>query len=171
MPCTSDDYRLAMRRFPAGVAIVASGASPYRAGMTATAICSLSADPPQVLVCLNQRTMTMRTIELCRGFSINLLNTGQLPLARIFAGLEGEAAGEEKFTCGGWREGLSGAPVLADAVLTLECALVASHAVSTHNIVIGRVLDIPGRAAEDALLYCSGAFGKWADLAGPQHFN
>jgi len=171
MACTSQDFRLAMRRFPAGVAIVAAGAKPYRAGMTATAICSLSADPPQVLACLNQRTMTMRTIGQCRSFSINLLNTGQLPLARIFAGLEGEAAGEEKFTKGAWRDGSSGAPILIDAVLTLECALVTSYAASTHNIVIGKVLDIPGNAAEDALLYRSGAFGRWADLASPQqHF-
>lgn len=156
-----------MRRFPAGVAIVAAGAAPYRAGMTATAICSLSADPPQVLVCLHQRAMTMRSIGQCRGFSVNLLNTGQMPLARIFAGLDGEAAGEEKFRTGAWRQGSSGAPILSDAVLTLECALVTSYAASTHNIVIGKVLDICG-AAEDALLYLSGAFGRWADLTSPQ---
>lgn len=167
MACTSDDFRLAMRRFPAGVAIVASGEKPYRAGMTATAICSLSADPPQVLACLNQRTVTMRTLQQSRRFSINLLHTGQLPLARIFAGLAGEATGEEKFSNGIWREGASGAPILADAVLTLDCALVMAHAASTHNIVIGKVLDIQGHTAEDALLYRSGAFGRWADLASP----
>lgn len=170
MACSSDDFRLAMRRFPAGVAIVATGLRPCRAGMTATAICSLSADPPQVLACLNQRTMTCRTVQHCRTFSINLLHTSQLPLARIFAGLDGEAAGEEKFDAGTWREGSSGAPVLAGAVLTLECALVTSHAASTHNILIGKVLEIPGQVAEDALLYRSGAFGRWAELTAPQHF-
>ena len=170
MSCTSDDFRLAMRRFPSGVAIVATGAWPQRAGMTATAICSLSADPPQVLACLNQRTMTCRTLQHCRSFSINLLNTSQLPLARLFAGLAGEAAGEEKFTAGDWRQGASGAPVLETAVLTLECALVAAHEAGTHNIFIGKVLEISGQLAEEALIYRSGVFGKWTDLAAPQQF-
>src|SRR5687768_14225534 len=111
MSCTSDDFRLAMRRSPSSVAIVATGAWPHRAGMTATAICSLSADPPQVLACLNQRTMTCRTLQHCRTFSINLLNTGQLPLARLCPGLAGEVTGEEKFAAGDWRQGASGAPV------------------------------------------------------------
>ena len=114
--------------------------------------------------------MTCRTVQQCRTFSINLLTTGQLPLARIFAGLEGEAVAEEKFEAGIWRDGSSGAPVLADAVLTLECALVTAHAASTHNIVIGKVLEISGAAAEDALIYRSGAFGTWTGLAQPQHF-
>ncbi len=171
MTCTPDDFRSAMRRFPASVAIVATGARPYRAGMTATAICSLSADPPQLLACLNQRTMTCRTVQQCRTFSINLLNTSQLPLARIFAGLEGEAVAEEKFEAGNWREGSSGAPILEAAVLTLECALVTSHAASTHNILIGKVLEISGQVAEDALIYRSGVFGTWTGLAPPQqHF-
>lgn len=169
MTCTPDDFRLAMRRFPAGVAIVATGRAPYRAGMTATAICSLSTDPPQVLVCLNQRTMTCRTVQRCRTFSINLLNTSQLPLARIFAGLAGEVVADEKFEAGNWLQGSSGAPILEAAVLTLECALVESHAASTHNIFIGKILEISGAVAEDALLYRSGVFGKWTDLA-PQYF-
>lgn len=170
MTCTPDDFRSAMRRFPASVAIVATGRAPYRAGMTATAICSLSADPPQLLVCLNQRTTTCRTVQQCRTFSINLLTTSQLPLARIFAGLGGEAVAEEKFDAGNWLEGSSGAPILEAAVLTLECALVTSHAASTHNIFIGKVLEISGQVAEDALIYRSGVFGTWTGLAQPQHF-
>lgn len=171
MTCTPQDFRSAMRRFPSSVAIVATGARPYRAGMTATAICSLTADPPQILICLNQRTVTCRTLRHCRGFSVNLLNTAQMPLARTFAGLDGEATGEEKFAFGDWRESPSGAPVLADAVLTLDCALVTAHSASTHTIFIGKVLDIAAAAAEDALIYRSGAFGTWTGLAASQHFT
>lgn len=164
MTCSPDDFRSAMRRFPSGVAIVAAGSAPHRAGMTATAICSLSADPPQVLACLNRATHTCRTVQEARSFSINLLATSQLSLARVFAGLEGAAQAERKFDAGHWRRGVTGAPVLEDAVLTLECALVTAHPASTHNIFIGEVVNITGELAEDALIYRSGAFGTWTGL-------
>mgnify|MGYP002388849074 CR=1 FL=1 len=157
-----------MRRFPSGVAIVAAGSAPRRAGMTATAICSLSAEPPQVLACLNRRSTTCRTVEEARCFSINLLATSQLPLARIFAGFDGGISAERKFETGLWRPGVTGAPILEDAVLTLECALVTAHPASTHNIVIGEVMCITGEVAEDALIYRSGVFGRWTGLAAAQ---
>ena len=160
-----------MRRFPAGVAIVAAGVLPHRAGLTATAICSLSTDPPQVLACLNRHTMTCRTVQQYRSFSVNLLHTSQLPLARVFAGLDGEAVGEEKFAAGAWSDGSSGVPVLSGSVLTLECTLVASYAASTHDIFIGKVMAVANPAAEDALLYRSGTFGRWADLAASPQFT
>ena len=168
MTCSPDDFRAAMRRFPSGVAIVAAGSAPYRAGMTATAICSLSADPPQVLACLNRLSSTNRAVEEARFFSINLLATSQLALARVFAGLEGGVSADQKFAAGLWREGVTGAPILADAVLTFECALVTAHPASTHNIVIGEVMRIAGEVAEDALIYRSGTFGRWTGLAATQ---
>lgn len=168
MTCSSDDFRIAMRRFPSGVAIVAAGTAPYRAGMTATAICSLSADPPRVLACLNRHSSTCRTVEENRFFTINLLATSQLSLARIFAGLEGDAQAEQKFDAGIWRRGVANAPILVDAVLTLECALVTAHPAGTHNIFIGEVVNIAGEVAEDALIYRSGAFGTWTGLAPSQ---
>ena len=172
MTCSPDDFRIAMRRFPSGVAIVAAGSAPHRAGMTATAICSLSAAPPQVLACLNRLSSTCRTVEESRHFSINLLATGQLPLARIFAGLEGGLSAEQKFDAGVWRQGDTGAPVLADAVLTHECALVTAHPASTHNILIGEVVHITGEVAEDALIYRSGVFGRWTGLSpSPSHLS
>lgn len=168
MTCSSDDFRAAMRRFPSGVAIVAAGAAPRRAGMTATAICSLSADPPQVLACLNRSSSTSRAVEEARFFSINLLATSQLALARIFAGLEEGVSADQKFAAGVWCSGITGAPILTDAVLSFECALVTAHKASTHNIVIGEVMRITGEVAEDALIYRSGAFGRWTGLAATQ---
>jgi flavin reductase (DIM6/NTAB) family NADH-FMN oxidoreductase RutF len=168
MTCSPDDFRAAMRRFPSGVAIVAAGSAPRRAGMTATAVCSLSADPPQVLACLNRASSTSRAVEEARFFSINLLATSQLALARVFAGLEAGVSADQKFAAGVWCEGDTGAPILTDAVLTFECALVAAHPASTHNIVIGEVMRITGEIAEDALIYRSGAFGRWTGLTATQ---
>ncbi|MEP9398798.1 flavin reductase family protein [Mesorhizobium sp. KR2-14] len=164
MSCTSEQFRLAMRRFPASVCVIATGEAPNRVGLTATAVCSLSAAPPQILVCLNAETGTCKAIREGRTFSVNMLTSEQLGLARRFAGIEGGAIGEERFEAGAWRKGANGAPVLNDAMMTFECRLVTSHAVATHVILIGEVLDIPENDHDDALLYRSGAFGTWAPL-------
>jgi flavin reductase (DIM6/NTAB) family NADH-FMN oxidoreductase RutF len=164
MGCTPEQFRLAMRRFAASVCVIATGKVPNRVGLTATAVCSLSVSPPQILVCLNAETGTCKAVREERTFSINLLTSEQLGLARRFAGIEGSAIGEERFDAGRWRPGASGAPVLDGAMITFECRLMASHAVATHVILIGEVVDIPENDHDDALLYRSGSFGTWAPL-------
>lgn len=164
MGCTSEQFRLAMRRLPASVAIIATGQAASRVGLTATAVCSLSTTPPQILACLNAETGTCKAIRESRTFSVNLLTSEQLGLARRFAGLDGNAVGEERFAAGSWRQGSNGAPVLDGALMTLECRLVTAYAVATHSILIGGVLDIPENDNNGALLYQSGMFGTWIPL-------
>lgn len=164
MGCTSEQFRLAMRRFPASVCVIAAGEAPRRVGLTATAVCSLSAVPPQILVCLNAETGTCKAIREGGTFSVNMLTSDQLGLARRFAGIEGGAVGEERFEAGVWRNGANRAPVLNNAMMTFECRMVTNHAVATHVILIGEVLDIPENDQDDALLYRSGSFGVWAPL-------
>lgn len=164
MGCTSEQFRLAMRKFPASVSIIATGEAPNRVGLTATAVCSLSTTPPQVLVCLNAETGTCKAIRESRTFSVNMLMSGQLELARRFAGLEGNAIGDKRFEVGPWRQGSNGAPVLDDAMMVLECRLVTAYTEATHIILIGAVLEIPENDNDGALLYRSGAFGTWVPL-------
>jgi flavin reductase (DIM6/NTAB) family NADH-FMN oxidoreductase RutF len=163
MHCDPDQFRAAMRRFPASVCIVTTGASPSRNGLTATAVCSLSASPPQILACLNLETGTCRAIQANQRFAVNVLKPSHISIARRFAGMDG-AVGEQRFLQGCWRDGQSGSPILADALLVLECSLSTFHAVNTHTILIGEVLNIPNKDGEEALLYRNGSFGSWAPV-------
>lgn len=164
MHCDPEQFRAAMRLFPASVCIVSTGAAPFRNGLTATAVCSLSASPPQILVCLNLETGTCRAIQANQRFAVSVLKPGHISIARRFAGIEEGAVGEQRFLQGRWGEGEFGSPVLADALLVLECTLSTFHAASTHTILIGQVLNIPNKGSEEALLYRNGAFGFWAPV-------
>jgi flavin reductase len=87
-------FRHAMRNLAAGVSIVTSGKGPDRRGLTVTATCSLSAEPPSILVCVNRNAEAYSTIIDSRSFAVNFLAFDQLDIALRFAGrVSGSAPG------------------------------------------------------------------------------
>jgi flavin reductase (DIM6/NTAB) family NADH-FMN oxidoreductase RutF len=168
MLCTSVDFKSAMRLFPASVAVIATGIAPNRFGMTATAVCSLSAEPPQVLVCLNARTATSEAIRRNGTFSMNLLADVQAGTARRFAGMDG-VTGDDKFDPGDWKTGDLGVPVLTTGLQSFACRVVSAHKEGTHFIVVGRVEEMQINERDQALMYRDGAFGIFSPaLSGPE---
>lgn len=154
----TDQFRAAMARFPGAVTIVtARSAEGERRGLTATAVCSVTADPPSVLVCLNAATGTCASVEATGRFGVNLLSEAQVPLALRFAG-QGGVSGADKFDEGDWDEA-EGLPILRDATVSLVCAVSQSVAAGTHRIFIGQITGIAhGDGA--ALLYEQSRFRR-----------
>ena len=159
----ADAFKRAMRLLPASVTVVATGTAPHRAGLTATAVCSLSAEPPQILACLNAGSATARRIREAGAFSVNILDASHHLLASHFAGAGG-TSGEQRFVHGTWDEGPGGMPILRDAVVSLECRLAETVPSATHLILIGRVLDVRCAEAGASLIYRDGRFGTWMAL-------
>lgn len=96
-----------MARFPGAVTIVTSRAGPERRGITATAVCSVSADPPSLLVCLNRKTGTCAMVRETGRFNVSLLAGEAQAIALRFAGADG-ATGEGKFSeAAGTRTGMA----------------------------------------------------------------
>lgn len=136
------------RLFIAGMGLVASSVTIVatewdreRRGLTATAMCSLSLDPPLLLVCLNRLVAAHDMIIASRCFSVNVLNDQQRDVAARFSGEEG-VRGADRFSGGEWGTMHSGAPVLADAMVSFDCMLYQAHEVATHTIFIGRVVGV-----------------------------
>lgn len=152
-----ETFRNVMREVTASVAIVAAGSAGARNGLTATAICSVSDDPPTLLACINGNTRTHEAIMEARCFSINYLCAVQQPIAEMFSGA-GKVHGEERFQTGEWSTNLTGAPLLKDAVCSLECQLVDHKTVATHTIFFGEL--VGGFVSHDAvpLLYVRGGY-------------
>jgi len=161
MTCISNDFVAAMRRYPASVAVIATGTAPNRSGMTATAVCSLTASPPQMLVCLNTKTATLRALQESGTFSINVLHSAQKELATRFSSGDPALRGDAKFEPGSRREDTTGVPVLTSASQSFVCRLNTCFEAGTHMIVVGFVLSISGEAQEPALLYENGQFGAF----------
>ena len=158
-PVQSEAFKSAMRCLAAGVTIVTTIHDGQRAGLTATAVCSLTVDPPQLLVCVNQRAEAHGLIHRGSVMCVNLLARHHRDLAARFAG-QGGISGAARFAMGDWTTLRTGAPVLADAVASFDCLVAERVESATHSIFIGRVVDVRSRADASPLIYAGGAYAE-----------
>lgn len=147
-------FRQAMRRFPAAVSVVTTRCQGSDCGMTATAVTSLSMDPPSLLVCVNRSTSFHTSIEEAKVFCINVLREGQQEISSNFGGAK---SGKEKFSAGDWRE-QDGIPYLADAQSVIFCKKSATFLHTTHTIVVGEATGLILHETVAPLLYIDGRY-------------
>ena len=141
VPVDTASFRAAMARFPGAVTIVTSAGGGARRGITATAVCSVSADPPSLLVCLNRATGTCALVRDTGMFNVSLLAGDGGDVALRFAGAGG-VTGDDKFALGDWRTDARGLPLLADAVATFCCEVAETVQAGSHTVVIGHIVGI-----------------------------
>jgi flavin reductase (DIM6/NTAB) family NADH-FMN oxidoreductase RutF len=161
----TDSYRALMRHQAGAVAVIACAGPTGRAGLTATAVASLSDRPPTVLVCVNQAAGAHDEIVRANAFSVNLLSADQQAIAECFAGKSG-LKGDARFSGFTWRTLRTGSPILAGGIASLDCELVEQHTFTTHSIFIGHVVDGQFRADAEPLLYFRGDYWNSADPHG-----
>lgn len=136
---SGQDFRDAISRVPSAVHIVTTGGPAGRTGFTATAFASVSDAPPTILVCLNRKSPQNERVKTNACFSVNLLPQDGTELADVFAGRTG-LHHEERFAHGSWHTLATGAPVLANAVMTLDCRLLRCDEVGSHSVLYGLVV-------------------------------
>lgn len=160
MAGTSDLFRRGMRRLAGACTIITSatleeGRAGW-AGMTATAVASVTADPAQLLVCVNRSTWAHGVISRSRILGVNVLCDEALPLAKRFAG---GISPDQKFAEGDWLTAATGAPLLAGALAGFDCRVRECVVASTHDVFICDVVGVLLReACGDPLIYFDGAF-------------
>ncbi len=148
-------FKSALKLWASGVTVVtAHSGQQGPKGMTATSFSSVSIEPPQILVCLNQNTDTGALVLEQKQFAVNMLGSEQQHASNQFAG---GGSQQERFAGAGWEAGENGAPLLTDALASLECRVVDQVLAGTHWIVIGEVLKVVCRSGEP-LLYYNGAY-------------
>ncbi|MGH7539909.1 MAG: flavin reductase family protein, partial [Gemmatimonadota bacterium] len=129
MSATPDEFRAALSRLAGGVVIVTTrGAGGEPRGMTATAVCSVSLEPPLVMACLNQAAATHGAVARSGVFALNVLPAAAEPLARRFS-----ASIPDKFAELSMTRSHTGAPILEGALAYCECAVVRSVPAGTHT--------------------------------------
>lgn len=161
MAADLESFKLGMRRLAAGVCLLTTQcADGSRRGMTATAVCSVSAAPPTLLACINRGNSTYEAIRACGFFAVNVLSLEDRPLADLFARL---VPPEEKFASGLWYRRITGAPLLESALAAFDCKVSQEVAIGTHGILFGEIQAVSVRkAAAKPLLYSHGAYGGFA---------
>jgi flavin reductase (DIM6/NTAB) family NADH-FMN oxidoreductase RutF len=104
-------------------------------------VCSVSAEPPSLLVCVNRKTGTCAAIRESRTFNVNLLPDPASPLAMRFAGADG-VTGEDKFAEGDWIEDARGLPLLGEALIGFSCDVSEMVEAGSHTVFIGEIMQI-----------------------------
>jgi flavin reductase (DIM6/NTAB) family NADH-FMN oxidoreductase RutF/DNA-binding GntR family transcriptional regulator len=157
MPSPSFDrelFRDVVGRFTAGVTVITTTDGDARFGMTASAMCSLSLDPPMVLTCLNRSSVTRDAVSRTGTFAVNILGEDQADLALRFA-----TPSDDKFAGVGVTAGILGCPLLHGTLASLECDVVEEVTGGTHSVFLG---EVRGAQARDGnpLAYFRGQFGQ-----------
>ena len=136
MPVPSEQFRDALRLFPAGVTIVTLRAGEEVHGLTVSAFASVSPDPPLVAVIIDHRHKAHALLERQgAAFAVNILRQEQIGLSNRFAWVKDE----DRFQEGAWQTAVTGAPVLIEALAWLDCSLHRRFPAGTHTIYVGEV--------------------------------
>jgi flavin reductase (DIM6/NTAB) family NADH-FMN oxidoreductase RutF len=161
-PAGVEQFKLGMRALAGAVNIITSVHAGQRYGMTATAVCSATADPPTVLVCVNRSTVTHKAISESGVFCVNVLRADDRELSRLFSGL---GTGEGRFRDGEWIELATGSPVLANALVSFDCRIANRLDHGTHTVFLGEVAQLQIGKRGKPLLYADGQYAKLASIA------
>ena len=154
-------FRNAMRRFASTVSIISVQSGAERHGTTATAVTSVSLDPPSLLVCINQDSRLHQFLQSETRFCVNFLHIGNLAISRAFSSAIPSA---ERFAHGDWQTAHHVIPYLADAQANLFCAKEVEVPYGSHTVFIARVFDARVRDDICPLLYGNGAYTECAGL-------
>lgn len=154
---TSAQYRLAMRQVASPVTVIAARRGEERNGLTATAVCSASADPPILLVCISRDASAHDLIAASGAFSVNFLTEQQTGIARLFSTPKLDP--QARFADAEWTEAVTGAPMLRGALSAFDCETMQTQTFDSHTVFFGRVRALESRGGA-ALLYRDGFFRR-----------
>src|SRR5918911_1633 len=120
-PIDAEQFKMGMRTLAGAVNIVTSAHAGHRYGMTATAVCSATAEPPTVLACINKLATTHGAVAKSGVFCVNVLRAEDWELSTAFSGAQ---SGEARFKTRNWTRLATGSPVLIDALVSFDCRVV-----------------------------------------------
>ena len=152
----SSEYISAMGQHVASICVITTTVGGARFGLTATAVSSVCATPPRLLICVNKSGVSHEKIREAGHFCVNVLNEDQDRVAKAFAGMLGKTA--DRFGSGEWTTLKTGSPVLAAAAANFDCRIAGAIDQFTHTIFLGDVLAVSCQLGHDSLLYGSRKF-------------
>jgi len=155
---SAQDHCGALRRLAGHVMIVTTCDGDTPAGLTATAVASVTAEPPRLVVFVNKKVAASPAILSSGILCVNILSGDQEGIARVFAGMVRDVAGQARFAHGEWDRMATGAPALVGALANLDCRVVKIFDESTHHAFLCEVLATRESGEGDALIYLNGAF-------------
>jgi 3-hydroxy-9,10-secoandrosta-1,3,5(10)-triene-9,17-dione monooxygenase reductase component len=155
LPPTSDlrSFRDALGRFATGVAFITAAPDGEPAGLIVNSLTSVSLEPPLVSFAPSRSSLTWSRMRRTGRFAVNVLGREHESFAK-----RATPPGADRFAGLDWEPGRGGAPLLTDALASLECEIVAEHPAGDHSIVVGRVDNLHISSRKDPLVFFARAF-------------
>ncbi len=147
------DYRAAMRMFPAAVHIATTNGAAGKRGVTVSAATSVSDRPATLLICVNRDHEQNHLFKDNGCFALNTLAVDQIAIARAFA--DSKLSLESRFAHGQWSTLRTGAPCLSDAAVVFDCQIIDSTEMATHTVLYGQVRAMRIEETKNNLLYAN----------------
>jgi len=148
-------FRQVIGNFASGVTVITTREQDINYGLTASAVTSLTLEPPMLLVCINKNTGTQAVISRTRKFGVNILGQEQAHLAYQFAKPQSDKFQGVEISYGGL-----GVPLLTGALARIECRVAADVEAGTHKVFLAEV-DSAETSGEAPLTYFRGKFGRF----------
>ena len=155
MSVSPDEFRSVLGRFPSGVTVVtAKAADGSDQGMTVSAFCSVSLEPPLVLICIEKTASIYDVLTGASGFVVNILSAKQEQIARRFSIVD-----IDRFEGVGFSRTQNGIAVLEDVLGVIECRKFALHDAGDHTIIVA---EVEASRAENGspLMYYRGGYAQ-----------
>lgn len=159
MPFDSALQRKIMGRFGTGVTVVTTSKDGQHGGLTANAVCSLSLDPPLVLVAVDKKAGSHAELLSHGCYAVNILAQEHQEISQRFA-----RSGPKDFSGIKWKTAVTGAPILEEALGWVDCRIVNVLPGGDHDIFIGEIVAGDVREGGEPLMYFSGKYRRLADL-------
>ena len=171
-PVPAAEYIDAIAQHVSSVCVITTVHEGQRYGLTATAVSSVCAAPPRLLVCVNKSGLTHDKIVAAGRFAVNVLTEEQEQVAMVFAGMGDKSA--DRFATGEWSDLASGAPILEGAAAAFDCLLAEAHDHASHSVLFGDVVGTAHQVGQDTLLYGGRRFRQlrkvFSMAGGPQEY-
>ncbi len=161
MAVTRDEFKQTLSRRASCITVITTRREDGLHAMTASSFCSLSLEPPLIMVAVDKRTRTHSQIAEQRSFGVMILRAGQEDISNRAAGFSGE---EGNYLIGApFRKEITGAPILDECYAWMDCTLYASYEGGDHTIYVGKV-EATGCHEGEPLLW----FGRGYRMLAPE---
>ncbi len=152
MTVLRQEYRDGMAQLGAAVNIITTDGPAGRSGMTASAVVSVTDDPPTLAVCINRSSRNNQIMKLNGVLAVNTLGSNQRNVSNIFTGVTG-CAYEERFKTGVWHALATGAPILKGTAVSFDCRITDVIEKGTHTIFFAEVEAVQIDGEREGLIY------------------
>jgi flavin reductase len=166
MTVLREEYRDGMARLGAAVNIITTDGPAGRSGMTASAVVSVTDDPPTLAVCINRSSRNNEIIKKNGVLAVNSLSSGQRDISNVFTGATG-CAREDRFKTGVWHRLATGAPILEGAAVSFDCCITDVIEKGTHTIFFAEVEAVKSKGETEGLIYFGRGYHPVGTAAEP----